>query len=326
MSRTAVLLRADGGPGIGGGHVMRARTLSDALLDEGFDVHLFSKDNAWIRSVQPMFRCRVRLLKAADNESLILFQSARRLGARLIVLDVQSTSPEYVKYLQGSGATVITIDDPGLGADAADATFRAGHKLRRENNYYYGFPYAILPPALLKLRDGSREPEAVRSAVIFLGTFDARGYGRWIPDIAGRFPQIAFSWFTDSAAAPHANLQILGLSQNLFWEKLAAADLAIISGGVTLYETTTLGRPAVVLPQAPHETEQAKFFADAGAVCLVDPPSFEQLAGVLSALAGAKDRLAAMHDRSMELADGRGLERFLEAVRRLLSRSTIAAG
>lgn len=322
----AVILRADGGPTIGGGHIARAKIISDALLSDGFDVHLLTKDTDWMREAKGRFACKIHFLRKTDNESLIVFQAAKKLDARLTILDVQDNSPEYVRYLQETGAPVVTIDDLGRGADAADATFRGGTAFRREKNYYYGMPYAILSPKILELRRQSAAPAGVRSAVVFLGTFDPRGHAKWILALAERFPQISFQWFTSDAQPPKPNLQPTRPSQDVFLENLATADIAIIAGGVTLFEAAALGRPAIVLPQAPHEEDQAELFSAAGSAIVLPAPTAEDIAGTVSSLVQSPRRLSGMSARGMECVDGRGLDRFREVVRNLTARVKSHAG
>lgn len=318
MTAPVVLIRADGGPGIGGGHIVRAIVLSEALAADGCDVHLLTKDNGWIRAAAGRFRCKVHFLRAADNESLIVVQTARRLGARLILMDVQDTSAEYVRYLQESGAAVITIDDRGRGAELADATFMAGAAARREKNYYYGPAYAILAPRILELRKTAAAPEQIRTAVIFLGTFDPRHHAKLVPALADRFPAVSFRWFSSEAGMNRPNLQVIQSAQDVFLDHLSNADLAVVSGGVSMFEAAALGRPAIILPQARHESDQAAVFAAAGAALLPESPSVEHTAHAVESLLAAPQKLHEMHSQGMALVDGRGLERVRDVVRRLL--------
>lgn len=321
----AVLIRADGGEEIGGGHMARAKIVSDALMADGCLVHLLTKDNPWTRAIRDRYHCKVHFLRPAENESLVVLQTARRMGARLIILDVRDTSAEYVRYLQESGAPVITIDDEGRGADMADATFRAGTTTRREKNYYRGPSFAILSPAIAGLRAKSTAPGQVRAVAIFLGTFDPMNFGKSIPEVIDHFPQITFQWFTGSDVAPKSNLQKIPPHQDVFFRTLIDSDLALVSGGVTLFETAALGRPAIVLPQNDPERRQTELFTAAGAVEMISSPGADRIIQAIESLAAAPGRLARMRERGMELVDGRGLDRFREVVRRVLARASIHA-
>ncbi len=322
--RPTVVLRADGGPGIGGGHIARTKIIASVLKAGGYQIVLMCKDNDWTRSVLTGVDYKVQYLRPTDNESLILSQTCRRIRAGLVILDVQDTSPEFIRYLKETQAAVITIDDAGRGAEAADATFRAGVKNGAIGPHdYFGPPYAILSPDILELRNRSAPAAAgeIQTVVCFFGTFDPRAHWKHLRPLTERFPKMSFKWFTQTAQTPRGNLEILQLSHDAFLESLLKSDLALISGGVTLFETMALGRPAVVLPQAPHETAQAELFSTDGAAILVPSPTVELLASLMDALNRTPERLRRMREKSMALVDGRGLERFMEVARRLLDRS-----
>lgn len=325
-SAGTVIIRADGGPNIGGGHIVRAKTIAEELTAEGCGVCLMVKDDDWSRGALDGVKAKKHFLKKTDNESLIVLQTARRLGAGLVILDVRDTSPEYVRYLQESGAAVVTIDDAGRGADAADATFWGGVKDRREKNYYYGPAYTIVPPNLLEMRKKSLPPSAVRAVVCFLGTFDPRNHGKNVPALAEEFPQVSFFWFCSGDRMQKGNLQVMHLSRDLFFEKLLSADLALISGGITLFEAAALGRPAMVFPQADHETAHAELFAAAGAAVLVPASTAKEVSETFRSFVNGPQSLRAMHAAGLNFVDGRGMERFKEVVLRLLARKPAHAG
>lgn len=317
-SEPSVIIRADGGESIGGGHIVRAKIIAAALKSAGMEPHLLAKENDWTRESLADAAWPVHYLRKTDNESIIVLQTARRCAARLVILDVRDTSAEYVRYLKESGAAVITIDDPGRGAELADATFRAGVTPRREKNFYYGPAYAILSPRILDLREKARPPSQLRDVVCFFGTFDPKNHGRLISSLAESFPKIGFHWFTKGTMLARPNVQIFAPDQEKFLEKLMSADLAIISGGVTLFEAAAVGRPAIVLPEAPHEMDQGELLASGGAVLLLEHPTGKNLEQVFAELARNPGRLGVFHAKSMEMVDGRGLERFLRVVRSLL--------
>lgn len=314
----SVVLRADGGPSIGGGHIVRVRVIMQALVAAGIEAHLLTRDNEWVRSVRSTIPGNFHLLRAGENESLVTSRLVRKTGARVVVLDVRDTSEEYVQYLQETNASVITIDDGGRGARAADATFWAGQNPRDERGFHYGPDYAIMSPRILKLRARVAPPSRIERIICFLGTFDPRRHGRLIPAVAERLPKISFGWHTNETPAPSGNLQILRTSQDDFFEGLRTADAVIIAGGVVLYESAALGRPAIVLPEAPHEECQGKQFESAGAARCIMTPSVESICAAIDEWSAHPQRLAVMHAHGMALVDGRGLERLIETVRSML--------
>lgn len=317
-AQPVVLLRADGGPSIGGGHIVRAGVLIGAFLKSQCDVHLIAKEDDWTRQALHGCAGKVHFIRRTDNESLIIRKMIDRLGARLVVLDVGDTSEEYIRYLKESGAPVCTIDDRGRGSADANATFTAGLPDRQEKNIYHGLAYAILSPDVQHLRRQPNPNGTPRQSTIFLGTFDPKHYRRWMPDALRIFPAISFSWFTSESIPPMENLRIYPPDRAAFLSSLASADLVIVSGGVTLYETAALGRPAIVLPQSPHEFDQAALLSEKGAVRMLQDPSAESLSSAIRALIDDPRVIESLSLKASSAVDGRGLERFLDVAMGLM--------
>lgn len=240
------------------------------------------------------------------------------MNGRLIILDVQDTSAEYVRYLQEDGTPVITIDDPGRGADVADATFFAGRKPRAGKNYYYGIQYAILSPEVLTARQNGRAGGRLESIVCFFGTFDPRGVSRIVPEISEALPAVSFRWFTLQPEPARPNLQIFGLSQKNFFDQLASSGLALISGGVTIFEAAAVGCPSIVFPQVPHEADHARLFSELGAAVFIDPPDTARVIREIENFRANPERLKQMSDAAIRAIDGKGLDRFIEVAKGLI--------
>jgi len=104
-----------------------------------------------------------------------------------------------------------------------------------------------------------------------------------------------------------------------FHEILAATDLAILAGGLTLYETAFLGVPAVALPHRSgipghemHQLDTARKLEAAG--CCVTPGMAEdvtadELADVLQPLIADAAARARLSGAGTQLIDGQGLQR-----------------
>jgi spore coat polysaccharide biosynthesis predicted glycosyltransferase SpsG len=97
--------------------------------------------------------------------------------------------------------------------------------------------------------------------------------------------------------------------------ELAAADVAIVGGGVSLYEACALGVPAVALAVVNAQRPTIRAFADRGAA-LALPPRARAAAAAATAvrLLNDPDRRAVMARRSRRLVDGRGASRAAAAV------------
>jgi spore coat polysaccharide biosynthesis predicted glycosyltransferase SpsG len=95
-------------------------------------------------------------------------------------------------------------------------------------------------------------------------------------------------------------------------ELLSSSDAAIISGGMTLFEASCLGVPAIVLCQNESQVKNAVKFHDCGAAISLGLGAYvseESLMGNLAVLIRDGELRAEMSRSGMSYVDGRGLQR-----------------
>jgi spore coat polysaccharide biosynthesis predicted glycosyltransferase SpsG len=105
-------------------------------------------------------------------------------------------------------------------------------------------------------------------------------------------------------------------------DRLASADVAVVAGGVTLYEACTLGTPAVAVPVVAAQRPAIAAAAAAGAVMTVttfrasrlaqDAARLVSIVMTMPAVSGALSR------RASRLVDGQGASRVAARLRALL--------
>jgi spore coat polysaccharide biosynthesis predicted glycosyltransferase SpsG len=106
-------------------------------------------------------------------------------------------------------------------------------------------------------------------------------------------------------------------------EALAQCDIAIVAGGVTLYEACALGTPAVALAVVRAQRRAIVEFAKRGAVIdggLASESAIERVARQVARLAGDERRRRATAKRARRLVDGLGAQRAAEHIRVMLAR------
>jgi len=96
---------------------------------------------------------------------------------------------------------------------------------------------------------------------------------------------------------------------------IAAADVAVVAGGMTMYEACCAGTPALVTITAENQRRAVDALARRGAICVVSGGDYRAALDALTA-----DDLRAMSRLGMELVDGRGCARVAEAMLELVQR------
>jgi spore coat polysaccharide biosynthesis predicted glycosyltransferase SpsG len=286
-----VLFRAAAGSSQGFGHLVRCRTLAKAL------------------HVRPIVSLRGTARSAA---------MARRLGWRLWT--------EAPRAMTSAKFDLLVVDDPSARAARpwVAAARNCGMPVATVSD---AIDDAILDPAIASMRRHPRRRPARTVLVTLGGGRHVRRRGRAIAAAIlatapgtrvriaqgfGRRPSrpapAGARWF----AAPHG---LVG--------PLSTATVAVVAGGITLYEACALGTPTVVMPVVAAQRAAAVACARAGAVRYADhrnpARAVTQAAALAVSLLGAPSVRQDLSRRAAVLVDGRGAARVAQRLRVVLA-------
>jgi spore coat polysaccharide biosynthesis predicted glycosyltransferase SpsG len=316
MNRCAelrVLFRIAAGPRRGFGHLVRCLSLARAM------------------GVRPLL-C-VRGPSAAIDTALSLGadvltdgrpRSVDALRPDVLVIDdpVGSNARRWVAAGRRAGALVVTIHDLGLGYAGGDLVIdgsvarQARPSPRRVT--LRGARYAILDPSL------PRTPRAAvdggdRRVLVALGGGPRRAMALAIakaivaadPDARVR---IAGGFSAPRPAGTSAGISWISPSRGLGRE-LADATVAVVGGGVSLYEACAAGVTAVGVPVVRSQTPTVRAFTRKGAALGMPfgAPEHRTAAAVIGLLDHPRRR-AVLARSAKALVDGRGAARAAAAV------------
>lgn len=305
-----VVFRVAAGPRIGFGHLVRCRSLARAL---GVPAVVSVRGSGPTRAIAASLGWSV-LEGGADQ--------GRSAGtASLIIVDDPSPAEEtrWVRRARRHRVPVVTIRDlegrgqrPDLSIDGGVTArpARGAHALR-------GPRYAILDPSVVEARRAGRWPRANRVLI-------ALGGGAHVYALAARLANAI------AESMPGADIRVArGFSRprvepvldRASWftahgglaAELSEAAVAVVAGGVTLYEACAIGVPAVAVAVAAGQRPAIRAMARHGAVVdgggpARDPATSARVAsavrGLMASAAGRRQTRAAMR-----LVDGRGVFR-----------------
>jgi UDP-2,4-diacetamido-2,4,6-trideoxy-beta-L-altropyranose hydrolase len=329
------LLRCDGGPNLGIGHVMRCRALAAAFREQGWtsafamtqaSAKLFSSDDPIIvdHGVSGAAATRIAMIER---------------DAGCLVIDHYGLDAEFERQVANAGALILAIDDlanrrhdcdllvdTNPARTAADyAAYAAGTQL------LLGARYALLRPEFAELRRAPADivRGAPRRLLAVLGGADPDNVSALV---LGAVPQLRTAGLEVTLIVGGANprqVELVGRGRALGADVLcdppnavalmAGADIAISGAGTTCLEFACLGIPAVALILADNQRSVAKALADTGTARVLDATrSLEsrELADIVVALAAAQDARRRMSEAGQALIDGKGAARVAaEAVR-----------
>jgi spore coat polysaccharide biosynthesis predicted glycosyltransferase SpsG len=331
-----MMFRVAASPRIGFGHLVRAVHLARAAGVEPL-VSIRGGGN-----VEGTARRLGATPLAGGAASLI------RPGLALLVIDDPSrtAATPWLRAARRAGVRVASIHDAGIAPLPSDLAIDGSVGARRVPALGLGAAacrlgpaYAVLSPDLTRVAAGRREaPGRPGTVVIGLGGGRHAAAGAVIArqlrsELARRPPArrprvlLSLGLRVDGALAP-ARLPsgVTVVAPSRFREALAAASVAIVAGGTTLYEACALGTPAVAVPVVPGQRAPIRrvvrsrlAVATSGPAGAVGSARWARTAvdAALGLLADPRRR-DAMSRRGRAAVDGRGAERVAAAIATLL--------
>lgn len=328
LQRRRIVFHVTGSRATGLGHVTRALSLADRLID--YDVaFLVSRESDLAAE---MIRRRFYPVTLVEPGSE--WDALRAEGPDLVVNDVLDTPAEPVRALRAAGIRSFHFEDLGPGSLEADFVVNAmydAHPERGDRAILQGADCCCLRDEFHAVEPSPLRDKVERVLVLFGGTdpgdltlrslrwLDARpepfaitvvvGLGHPHPD--------EVQTFAEDARHP---VDVV-LDTPVISRFMLEADLALTSAGRTVFELGSLGVPMLVLAQNDRELSHVFARSSPGVVFLgrgdrLAPEAFDDAVGQLLA-----SRLLRQKMREALLSSGlrQGIDRVLSALRDVLA-------
>jgi spore coat polysaccharide biosynthesis predicted glycosyltransferase SpsG len=308
-----ILFRVASGPRRGFGHVVRALRLGAAL-----------RARVWISVSGPIPAIRPTRGVRLSRQDTDLLDSVR---PAMVVLDtpVVADGTRWLRAARRRGLPVVSIHDGGrapLASDlAVDGSLAAGRGVAGARRSVVGPRFMVVDPRIPGLRE---RRHAATTVVIALGGGPRR-------DLARRIGRAVLSRMPEARVVVAGGLMGRGsrVESRMTWlgprptiaAVLASASVAVVAGGVTLYEAAALRVPVVALPVVEAQRPTVEAFARAGAAVAANVRAAGAVAVLVAHLAQDRRAASAIGKRGGQLVDGRGALRVAGLIERLLARS-----
>jgi spore coat polysaccharide biosynthesis predicted glycosyltransferase SpsG len=243
----------------------------------------------------------------------------------VVVIDdpVKRDAERWTRAARRAGAVVVTVHDLGRGAKGADLAIDGSvtHPRRSSGRgtVLAGTRFAVLDPNVN--RPASSRSRTPRVLIALGGGPHAARAQAIAETIAAAVPnaqiRVAAGFVSSSVGRSTARVRWIGAPRGLAGE-LAKATVAVVGGGVSLYEAAAMGVPSVTVPVVKSQVPTVLAFARRGAAVAMSYTSTPQDAAtrVVHLLGDAALRKT-LARRSRQIVDGQGAARAAAAVIKL---------
>jgi UDP-2,4-diacetamido-2,4,6-trideoxy-beta-L-altropyranose hydrolase len=329
-----VLLRCDGSPEIGMGHLMRCRALAAAFAALGWR-HRFAvtgESAALLAESDPI------VVPAGLDGACAVAQAVTANKVDCLVVDHYGLEGRFEAAARGSAGTLLVIDDLADRPHACDLLADANpervaadyaHLTDAGTRLLLGPRYALLRGEFARRRPATprRARPVAERLLITLGGVDWDNASQWVletlPHVEG--PPLN-TLLVVGPANPHRQVlaalaPALGVEIAVDPPDLAglmlAADIAIAAPSTSFWELACLGVPALLLMTADNQRLVARAAENAGTAIVLGENHHvdaRKLAAAVTALAADPARRQRLSDAGRNLVDGSGAARVADAV------------
>ena len=259
LNKKNILIRTDGYPQIGMGHIYRGLQIAYGLMEHKIYFVLSEKSEIGIAKIDSS-HYPYEVIKD-DDEIMNLID---KYHADIVINDILNTSAEYVQKLKNKGVRVVNFEDLGTGADYADAVVNALYDGENTDTRFYGSDYYLIRDefVIAKPKEFKDVPEEI--LVLFGGT-DPCNLTRKTLNALLSVEGIDKTHITvilgmgyekkeeiTKLAGDRENITVVQ-DVKLMSEYMSKADIAIASQGRTMLELAAMGVPTVLMSQNSRE-------------------------------------------------------------------------
>ena len=343
-----ILVLADCGAEVGGGHVMRCLALAQALMARGAACAFMSPpDVARVLDAFAPPGVDRQTAGAGPLHELIAAtaRAAEAWRADVVLVDHYGVDARQEQLLSAGARRLVCIDDladrphacdlvidPTLGREAAAylPLTPEGCQIMTGPQYALLRPeYALARPAALARRRPAQPPQRL---LVSLGLMDLRGITGRVMNLLGSeldalevdvvvgSGATSLTWLRHRAER-NERLRVHVDTRDMAG-LIAAADIAVGAGGASAWERAALGLPSLGLILAANQAAATLELDRQGAVLAVearDKAFAEALPAAFRRLAASAELRVQLSQASAALCDGKGAERAADAMIGLLA-------
>jgi len=325
-----LLVRADAGPNIGVGHVMRCLALAEAWIELGGRV-VFACAELPTAIEARIAHLGARVVSVRSSETAAAL--AVEVGAKYAVVDGYHLAGEYQQDLAATGARVLVIDERGESAtDAADVILNPNASARPDlyaglhGELLLGHTYTLIRREFRAVARSRTLPEVARNVLVSFGVVDRRGLAAMALDALAGIDGLHVRLIAGESNPNAANLTVPADVRSTIeitpWfqdiaNQMRWAELAIVAAGSTCWELAACGVPMIAVPVVDSQIAVSEALGALGIGIPLAPAavSADSLRALVSTVMRDQIWRGKMQRKGPEAIDGRGAFRVCSALR-----------
>jgi len=338
MPRKRIGFRVDSSEQLGLGHLMRCLALADSMnrCDTFFWVNGFSSA---LKIMQDRRHCYTVPELDIQHEIDFVVSEITRNQIDVLVVDFLHYSEDYIERLKHSGVKLISFYEQKHSCAYSDLVINCNafkdfgdHKCNTSDVNCLGPSYVILRETIRKL-EPVNVSEEVKRVLISMGGSDPKGVtlkvARALKLLSNNMEIVVHMGPAFRYRAEFLDLFGRGYGSFVLKEDvpelahlMVNSDIAVASGGNTMYELCYLGIPSIIIPQNEHQREFAIELDGKGVVRVLDLADNVQESTIkeaVEALCVSHELRTTMSEIARNTVDGSGIERIRTKISQLIS-------
>lgn len=335
-----LLVRADGGPTIGFGHVMRSMAIVEEWMARGGRCAWLTTEPSALATIASRWD-DLRVVpfdgtSGGSDDARATCELAEKLDAHWVLADLFHFSPAYFSALRNDDVRWMIVSDEPLNVnDRISAILSTGPQAVPEQysgrdancGLLFKLDYALIrsdirtagahrnarqnPPRRVLITFGGSDPQDLTWRTL-------RALSQGLPGSDIRWRVILGPGYRGQCAEDIEDLENLSVElvrgASNMGEHYAWADLVICGANTTLWEALYFGLPAVTIPAAANQQPVFDALADCAAVKRVADPDAEFAQWMAEAMCEVPARFdwAAASAAASQLVDGKGVARVVD--------------
>ncbi len=354
VEKNKILIRADAGVAIGGGHLFRMLALANGCRKLGFQVtFLVGEIPGSMQRKLDHAGCDVVTIaspRGSQQDATQTREVSERLNVDWVVLDGYCFGDQYQHAVKSDEALLMVVDDFGHGDHVhADLVLNQNaqpdasrYQKLRHTKVLCGTRYTMLKPEFGSASDNNKPAPTVRSVakriLVTMGSTDSANYTlpvlQALAQIDGcRAANIVVDCVIGPNFAHEVQLREFERSSNFSFRihrnvdridvLMGAVDLAITAGGGRCYELAKLGVPGIAIPTSKHQIPVVKDLSKRNTLCRFRASQIQRdavpntqtvLSKFIKTLIDDPIQRQSMSDAGRKLIDGMGANRVSRAL------------